>query len=155
MRDLESHRPRLVRCALRVLGDPMEAEDVAHEALQRGLQAELREPRALGAWLLATCTRVAIDRLRKRGRQARAHDRAPRAEPLPRPEQVVLLRDEAARARAALDGLADPYRCALRLRYLEELSVEEIAARLEANPHTVRTWLGRGLSKLRAALGAS
>ncbi|MCA8925035.1 MAG: RNA polymerase subunit sigma-24, partial [Planctomycetes bacterium] len=64
MSDLAAHRARLVRCAQQVLGDPAEAEDVAHEALQRGLQAELRDPRAIGAWLLATCTRLAIDRLR-------------------------------------------------------------------------------------------
>ncbi|MEZ6188882.1 MAG: RNA polymerase sigma factor [Planctomycetota bacterium] len=150
---LEAHRTRLVRCAQRVLTDPGEAEDVAQETLERGLDAELREERALGAWLLATCTRLAIDRLRRRQRRERALARAPQPRPAPDPGAVVLTRAEARRARAALDRLQDPYRAAMRLRYLEQLEVPEIAVELDANPHTVRTWLGRGLVKLRAELG--
>lgn len=58
------------KCA-RVLSDPQEAEDVAQETFIRLWQSALvgQAPEQVSAWIYRTCTRVAIDRLRQRGRQ--------------------------------------------------------------------------------------
>jgi len=99
-------------------------------------------------WLYAVCYRIAIDRLRARKRR----DKALSALAL-RPANLqgdIPLEVEAVRAR--LGELADPYRSAVTLRYLEELDYPEIAKRLGTIERTARTWVARGLEKLRKAL---
>ena len=57
--------------------------------------------------------------------------------------------------RAALDGLAEPYREAVWLRDVEELSYQEIAAVLEVPVGTVMSRLSRGRRQLYRALTAA
>ena len=58
-----AERPRLVRLATRVLGDPVEAEDVVQQAWLRlnGTDATIDN---LPAWLTTVTTRLCLDRLR-------------------------------------------------------------------------------------------
>jgi RNA polymerase sigma-70 factor (ECF subfamily) len=49
----------------------------------------------------------------------------------------------------AMGNLDDKYRQALLLRYQQELSYEEIAEALSIPLNTVRTWIKRGMDKLR------
>jgi RNA polymerase sigma-70 factor (ECF subfamily) len=139
---VEQHRERLVLCARRVLGDAHEAEDVAQEVL-------IRAPHdATEGWLFAVCYRVAIDRLRARQRRKKAL--AGLAE-RPRATEGDLPFDLEA-VRASLATLAEPYRSAVTLRYLEGLDFPELARRLGTLERTGRTWVGRGLSRLREEL---
>jgi RNA polymerase sigma-70 factor, ECF subfamily len=64
--------PLLVRKCARVLQDPAEAEDLAQEAFMRLHDAALplSDGRQVLAWLYRTSTRLALDRLRVRGRHA-------------------------------------------------------------------------------------
>lgn len=148
----EAQRARLLGIARRVLGDHQEAEDVVQEALTRLLLRDL-PPDSPPAWLTAVTYRLALDR---KGRLARrragaALDSAPARGP--DPAEAAATRELAVAAQAALERLPEPYRSALRLRYREGLSFGEIAARLEAPERTTRTWVGRGLVRLRALLG--
>ncbi len=109
----------------------------------------IRAPRdATEGWLFAVCYRVAIDRLRARERRKKAllglAERGPDAAELPFDLDAV---------RASLAALAEPYRSAVTLRYLEGLDFPEVARRLGTIDRTARTWVGRGLTKLREALG--
>ena len=61
-------------------------------------------------------------------------------------------REESVRARAALDALPEAMRIAVTLRVVEDLSYEEVAARLAAPVPRVRTWVSRGLDRLRKEL---
>jgi RNA polymerase sigma-70 factor (ECF subfamily) len=59
----------------RLLGQAEEAEEAAHESFARLLQAgpawtDERDTRVVMAWLYKTCTRLCIDRLRKRRKLA-------------------------------------------------------------------------------------
>jgi RNA polymerase sigma-70 factor (ECF subfamily) len=143
-----------VRLAERVLGDREEAEDVAQETLLRAGDAVLRDPAALPGWLSAVCSRLAIDRLRARRRRQRLHDAAPARRGVDLFGDAAT-RDEARRAREALAALDDPYRTAVTLRYLEGLEFRELARRMNTLERTARTWVGRGLTRLRARLGAA
>lgn len=146
-------RPRLAACARRVLQDAEEAEDVAQEALLRLGRARLDDPGAVRGWLLATTWRLAIDRSRARRRR----EGLARAAPTPAPAESADLsaerRDEARRALRALDQLDEPYRTALRLRCVEGLAFPELARRMGALERTTRTWVARGLTRLREQLG--
>jgi RNA polymerase sigma factor (sigma-70 family) len=150
----QADRRRLVAIAQRVLGDAEEAEDVAQEVLIR-LTSAAEEPRSLPAWLTTVCYRLALDALRRRERVA------PRGEPQavslsrePSPAEAAARAEEGRRALEALDALEDPYREALSQRYREGRSFAEIARLMSAKERTVRTWVGRGLSRLRQTLGA-
>ena len=60
----ETHRPRLVRLAYRMLGSVAEAEDVVQDAWLRWRSvdpADIREP---AAWLTRTVTRLCLDQIR-------------------------------------------------------------------------------------------
>jgi len=63
----EAERPRLVRIASRMLGDPVEAEDVVQNAWLRLEGAANRDDIAsLPAWLTTVTTRLCLDRMRQR-----------------------------------------------------------------------------------------
>jgi RNA polymerase sigma-70 factor (ECF subfamily) len=143
-------RERLAARARRVLRDAHEAEDIAQEALLRAPHGAAARAVDLRAWLHAVCYRLAIDRLRARRREARAL-------------AVLALREveaddslersaQAERVLAHLSDLPEPYRRAVTLRYLEGLTFPEIAMRMNALERTVRTWVGRGLDRLRRRL---
>lgn len=147
----EVDRDRLNAYAQRLLGDPAEAEDVVQEAIVRLPAGVACAP----AWLHAVCYRIAVDRLRARKREARVLVEARGvlgAAAVEEAGEALGRREDAVRLRAAVDALPDPYRDAVRLRYLEGLEFPEVARRLGALERTARTWVGRGLAKLRERL---
>ena len=54
-----------------MINDAAESQDLAQEVFVRLWRSReiISDPRALTAWLYRTCTRLAIDRARSRGRQ--------------------------------------------------------------------------------------
>ncbi|HVR74943.1 MAG TPA: sigma-70 family RNA polymerase sigma factor [Planctomycetota bacterium] len=148
------YRDRLVAYAHRVVRDHGEAEDIVQEVFVRTPgAARLRDSKSIGAWLYAVCYRLAIDKLRARSRLARAFEMLPSPEGAESAASVAERAEGGRRARAALERLEDPYRTALRLRYLEGLDFGEVAGRMGTIERTARTWVGRGLTKLRERLG--
>jgi RNA polymerase sigma factor (sigma-70 family) len=141
------------RLARRLVGDRDEADDVVQETWL----AAVRHPPTAGAparpWL-ATVARnaaatLALARRRRQAREAQAE--------LPRdagesPEDLVA-RFQVQRLLAALvDGLAEPFRQTLLLRYYAGHSAADIAAMLGVPAGTVRWRLKRALDVLRARL---
>ena len=85
----EAERPRLLRIAGGVLGDPTEAEDVVQHAWLR-LHATDATIENLPGWLTTVVTRLCLDRLRARtpvpAEPAQDASAPPRARPrVPRP----------------------------------------------------------------------
>jgi RNA polymerase sigma-70 factor (ECF subfamily) len=65
-------------------------------------------------------------------------------------------RHEAAGAiHAALAGLKLEYRQAIELRYIQQLPVAEIAARMDRTERAVHMLCNRGLKQLEAAMGCA
>ncbi|HVM39476.1 MAG TPA: sigma-70 family RNA polymerase sigma factor, partial [Acidimicrobiia bacterium] len=130
--------PRAVRVARRMLGDQALAEDVAAEALARAY-ARWRKVAGLEyrtAWVLRVTTNLALDELRRRKPTAEVELSTEGA------EDVVALRLALA---AALRGLPRRQREAVSLRYLADLSEQEVAAALGVAPGSVKTHVHRGL----------
>jgi RNA polymerase sigma-70 factor (ECF subfamily) len=67
--------PMILSKCRRMIADAAEAQDLAQEVFVRLWRSReaIAEPRALTAWLYRTCTRMAIDRARNRGRQSLAY----------------------------------------------------------------------------------
>jgi RNA polymerase sigma factor (sigma-70 family) len=146
----------LRRYLARLLGNPSEAQDVAHDAYLRVYPLVAREqaarPRAL---LYLTARRLAINRLKRRSispfsGEAAAVESAPAS--TPGTAQQIMARQELTLLEQAIAGLPEGCRTVLLLRKVELLSHREIAARLGIAVSTVEKQHARALRLLRAAL---
>jgi RNA polymerase sigma-70 factor (ECF subfamily) len=136
--------PAAYRVALRLVGDPSTAEDVAAEALGRAYsrwerisQLPYRE-----AWVMRVASNVAIDTVRKRRV-------APAPPPAVDPADAAATRVTLV---AALRLLPERQRDVVVLRYLSDMSEADVAAALGLAPGTVKTHLRRGLEGLRGLI---
>jgi len=69
-----------------------------------------------------------------------------------RPEEELLREETRALVRRSIDMLPEDYRTVLLLRDIEQLSTEETAELLQANPGTIKTRLHRARQALRSLL---
>ncbi len=130
----QTHRPRLIALAYRLLGSRSDAEDVVQDAWLRWSGADPAAVRDPEAWLVTTTTRLGLDRLRA-ARRERVHYVGPwLAEPL-----EISLAAEPASDPAVAHARADEVSVAF-LTLLEQLGPEERAAFLlkEAFDHDYR-----------------
>lgn len=72
-RIFQTHRERLFALAYRLLGSRSDAEDVLQDAWLRWQGADRADVRDPEAWLVATATRLGLDRLRAMRRQREAY----------------------------------------------------------------------------------
>jgi RNA polymerase sigma-70 factor (ECF subfamily) len=148
----------VVRACQRVLGDPHDAEDAAQEAFVTAFRAlgTWRETGPFGAWVTRIAVRIAIRRAQQRRTVTWLDPLNPGAAGSIRtaqdPAVLSLNAERAADVRAALAGLAEPYREVVALRFFGELSLAEIASQTGRPLGTVKTHLHRGLLRLRAGL---
>jgi RNA polymerase sigma-70 factor (ECF subfamily) len=149
----------LRRYLTRLLGNPGEAQDVAHDAYLRVYptisRQQATEPTGL---LYLTARRLAINRLKHRGVAAAAHQALSLdpagAAPAGVPQQIVL-RQELGLLAEAIARLPPGCRAVLLLRSLELRSHREIADQLGIAVSTVEKQHARALRLLRAALTAA
>lgn len=143
--------------ALRRVGEPGVAEDVAQETLRRVIEAlrqdRLRDPEALGAFVFQTARHVCSHHARGEGRRGRALERLA-TEPASRAFRTdalaALVRDERlAEVRSAMSDLEDADRRLLRAIFLEGRSHEELAEELGIGRGALRTRKHRALARLR------
>lgn len=147
---------KLFAVALRILQDRTEAEDAVQEVFTRvWLNARRYDPgRARGmTWLIAIARNHAIDRLRARPATAEEADVAGlQPDPAPGAESRLVAMGEARRVADCFGQLEPDRAAAIRGAYLDGRSYEELAARHAVPLNTMRSWLRRGLMKLRECL---
>jgi RNA polymerase sigma-70 factor (ECF subfamily) len=149
--------PRLLALAVRMLGDRMEAEDVAQEAFLRIWQhaPRWREGEArFDTWLHRVALNLCHDRLRKQ-RHEPADELPEAADPGPLPDARLEARARDARVQAALAGLPARQREALVLNYYQELSNLEAASLMGITVDALESLLARARRNLRAQLAGS
>jgi RNA polymerase sigma factor (sigma-70 family) len=143
------------RIAWRMLGDGIEAEDVAQEAMMRLWEHAGRWQAGgpgVSAWLARVAANLCLDRLRRR---KFASDEAipERADEAPLAD--VLIEEDQTRARtiAAVQALPDRQRAAITLTYYEELPNADAAEMLDMNIKAFESLLLRARTALRHSLG--
>jgi RNA polymerase sigma-70 factor (sigma-E family) len=143
--------PGLGRLAYLLTGDAAAAEDLVQEAFVRAFArlAHLRRQDALAAYLRRTVVNLAYKHFRRTQRE-RAYFEVPRDPVAPVSEPDVALRDQLWRALRTL-----PYRqrCALVLRFYEDLSEKETARVLGCRVGTVKSLTHRARSSMREQIG--
>jgi RNA polymerase sigma-70 factor (ECF subfamily) len=155
--------PKLLGFALRILS----RRELAEEALQDGFvsiwhnaasyRSELAAPMT---WMSTIVRNKAFDILRRMDdtveMDADVFDRDlmdAMVSPEPTPPDVLQRRGEASELARCLAQLESPHRQAIALAYYHDLSHSEVAQQMKLPIGTVKTWIRRGLERLRRCLG--
>jgi len=159
-----AYRARIVNFVARMLHDDARAEDVAQDVFVRAYRAlktypaERRAALRLRSWLYAIAhnlTRNAFRDAPPPSDSLEYEDGAPRAALIddePGPEHLVLRAEAWESIGDAIARLSAALRPAFVMRYVDDLSYEEIAESLDQPIGTVKASAHRGLLAVRAHL---
>jgi RNA polymerase sigma-70 factor (ECF subfamily) len=133
------------RCGTRAVAEDLTAETflAAVRAIQRGTA-----PVVSVAWLIGIARHKLVDHWRREAREERSLRLAHSGDVLDDPWAAVL---EPGRACEVLAGLGAHHRAALTLRYLDGLSVPQVATHLDRTVHATEALLIRAKAAFRSA----
>lgn len=143
-----------------------DVDDAVSETMRRAIEGRLRlrEGEPLRPWLLGIARHVALDVLRRRGRERplavpTASDSSGDVSVLdtvpdsaPSPHERVEEADRVHKVRLAMRDLPEGMKEALTLFYVEGLAYQAIAAKMGVPLGTVATWIARGRKTLSERL---
>jgi RNA polymerase sigma factor (sigma-70 family) len=148
---------KLFGVCLRILNDRSEAEDVLQDVYITVWRkaASFDETRASPiTWLVAIARNRAIDRVRSAG--ARGNEPIEAADsvsdPAPLASEVLEAEQEKGRLNGCLDELDGRQSAAIRSAFMDGLTYEELAGRTGVPLGTMKSWIRRGLARLRECL---
>ena len=149
---------KLFGVCLRICGDRQAAEDVLSEVyLTIWKRAGAFEPGRASpiSWLATIARNRAIDWRRSSGRAppARVEDIADLADDRASAEDVMLVDQRAAQLHLCLDQLEQRQRDAIRTAFFDGLTYAELATRDAVPLGTMKSWVRRGLMRLKDCLG--
>lgn len=152
LRLLQQQEGRLYRIALAITGSDADAWDALQDAVEAAIR-NLHDLRggelAFPGWIKRILVNRAINLLRVRGRVVPTDpSEGPEPQPLPPPQESIAAR-EIWTLVAELDA---GQRQVVALRFLADLSLEEVAERLGLPLGTVKSRLYRALGRLRQRL---
>ncbi len=158
---IRRHAGQVYRIALRICGNPTDAEDVAQEVflkLYRSL-GKFQGESSFRTFLYRVTTNAALDFLRGRKRREavplETEENSPLAvlpDPDALPDEQLERRELQRAVRRGIAKLPAGQRTALALRELEGLSYSEIALVLGLSEGTVKSRIARGRERLRIIL---
>jgi RNA polymerase sigma-70 factor (ECF subfamily) len=150
---------KLFGVCLRILNDRSEAEDVLQDVYLNVWRkaSAFDESRASPiTWLVAIARNRAIDRVRSGGvartRRAPLEAAETVADPAPIAAETLEAAQENSRLYSCLDELELRQSAAIRAAFIDGLTYEELAERQAVPLGTMKSWIRRGLAKLRACL---
>ncbi len=155
---VREYRPQLLGHARRKLGCPEAAEDAVQEALVRALRAMPRfnGNYLVGPWLHRILSNVCSDEGNRQRREGEKTERYASNDKALNPpssiEDELGLDFDDAELADAVDNLSEQYREALMLRFVDELSYEEVAAKAGVSEENARARVSRARNAVRAAL---
>jgi RNA polymerase sigma-70 factor (ECF subfamily) len=142
--------------AARILGNFADAEDITQETFIKAFDrfSELRDSQKIGGWLKTVATNLSINHLNRYRARWRffSEDEKP---PEPSSSPVDPGSDRKELLEIALRELPDAQRVPLVLFHFEEMSYEEISAKLGISIAKVKTDIYRGRQTLRQILQQS
>ncbi len=158
------YQHKLYQICYRMLGNKHEAEDISQEAFVRAYinLHSFDQKRKFSTWLYRIATNLCIDRIRKKKPDYYLDAEVAGTDGLDMYSQISSddqMPDDAAiqmelqdRIQYEISRLPDKYRSAIVLKYIEELSLQEISEILELPLGTVKTRIHRGREALRKQL---
>lgn len=153
---VEEHADSVYRLALRLSGNPHDAEDLTQETFMRVFRSlDKYQPGTFRGWLHRITTNLFMDMVRHRSKIRMVslpedYDVVPSQQPTPGEQYELSNMDPT--VQRALDSLSPEFRVAVVLCDVVGLSYEEIADTLGVKMGTVRSRIHRGRSQLKAFL---
>ncbi|MFN3522048.1 MAG: sigma-70 family RNA polymerase sigma factor [Phenylobacterium sp.] len=153
----EATSAKLFGVCLRILSDRDESEDVLQEVYltiwRRADRFEAGRASVM-TWISTIARNRAIDRLRARGPMARAEpvDDLEIADDSVPADALLEAADDAGALGRCMDELDARTAQVIRTAFFEGVTYEALAARLSTPLGTVKSWIRRGLIKLRGCL---
>lgn len=153
---LDRDLAKAYRLAAVILHSEDDAQDATHDAALRAWRhfGALRDPARFDAWFGRILVNVCRDRLARQTHQIVEIPMAGR-EPVGQAEDKDVWSAERDALRTAIGSLSPNHRTVIALRYLEDLTLEQIAERTGANQGTVKSRLHYALAELRASYDAA
>jgi RNA polymerase sigma-70 factor (ECF subfamily) len=164
---VRAHVDRCYGIALRVLGDPHDAEEVAQDALVRAHRAlggyepgRIRDLR-LRPWLATIVVNLCRNRVRRRALPTTSLEPLveagfePASDAAEGPAALAEVAVDRERLATLLASLPDRYRIPIVLRHVDDLSYAELSEVLGRPEGTLKAQVSRGLAMLRAAVAAT
>ncbi len=148
---------KLFGICYRICGERQAAEDVLHDVyLTIWKRAGAYEPHRASpiTWLATIARNRAIDWRRAQAvrRSAPIEDAPPILDEAPLVSETMVADEEAHRLHGCLDGLEDRQRGAIRTAFFDGVTYAELAERESVPLGTMKSWVRRGLAKLRECL---
>jgi RNA polymerase sigma factor (sigma-70 family) len=141
---------------LRLLGNEAEAQDVLQDVYvtvwQKADRYDAGRASAI-TWLAVLARNRAVDRLRRRSAAGEPIEAAAEVEDdSPSAFDILGQADDSARLGLCLEELEDRARAAIRGAFLEGATYPELAERQGVPLGTMKSWIRRGLQRLRGCL---
>jgi RNA polymerase sigma-70 factor (ECF subfamily) len=162
---VDLYQDKIYYFALRMLGNAQEAEDVVQETFLRVYTNLDRydETHKFSTWIYRIANNLCIDRLRRRkptlsldfedeNGDTTGAGYAVLSSEEDRPEEQMILSELQTTVRDAIEKLPDKYKSVVVLRYLHDLSLQEIGEVLDLPVTTVKTRVHRAREALRLKL---
>lgn len=156
------HERRMYAVALRMCGNPEDAQDCLQEAMLRIYRAigGFKAQSSFSTWVYRITMNTCLDELRRRkNRKSTSLDALYDAGWSPEdagqtPEKHALAGDMQRQLHAFIRQLPEDMRAAIVLRDIEGYSYDEIATMLDANVGTIKSRISRGREKLREKIAS-
>jgi RNA polymerase sigma-70 factor (ECF subfamily) len=154
---------RIYRVLLAMLHDPDAADNLTQECFLKAYEhrKRFRGECSVRTWLVRIAVNLARDHVKSRrwqfwrslfsasdGSEGLLEQIAPHASP----ERSFLARERLAHVLSVVEGLPEQQRAVFVLRFIEEMSIEEVAVDTSLRPATVKTHLYRALSAIEGRL---
>lgn len=161
---IDLYQNKVYQICLHMTGNRHDAEDLAQDTFMRAfLNMDAYDPeKRFSSWLYRIATNVSIDRLRKRKPDLYLDADIPAApgmtlysrlaadEKLPEDQLIHL--EMRGMVQKGIGRLPPKYRSAIVLKYMEDLTLQEISEVLDIPVATVKTRIHRGREALRVIL---
>jgi RNA polymerase sigma-70 factor (ECF subfamily) len=147
-----NYSPKVRYYVWRLAGRQHQEEDIL-QAIWLAVWSQLpklRNPEAFRAWLYRIARNIALQGLRNRVDHVPLED----DHPAPADAEERFSKEEAAAVHAALDAISPAHKEVLVLRFLEDMSYEEIAEIVGCSVGTVRSRIYYGKKHLRSIMEA-
>lgn len=161
---VELYQEKLYHMAYRMLNNRQEAEDVVQETFLRVFNnlERYNDSMKFSTWIYRIATNLCIDRLRKRkpiyslDAESTEYEGLDGYSMIPSddrtPESELLLSETQRIIHQAIDTLPPKYKTVMILRYIHELSLQEVGDVLDMPVTTIKTRVHRGREFLRKKL---
>ena len=146
---VRSYQNMVYSVSTRIVGNLADAEDITQEVFIRAYERfkDLRNSATVGGWLKTVATNLSINHLNRY--RARWRFFSEQSEPVEISTEQEPQSDRAAELELAIQKLPDAHRVPLVLFHFQEMSYEEIAAKLQISLAKVKSDIHRGRETLK------